>query len=241
MKDKLIKVLRIASYTVTVILIIFLFTALLFITLTNSRSNATILGYGFYSINSGSMEPTLMVDDVIIVKASTEGGVNYKVGDIIVYESFATESFGHLITHRITEIDENGRYITEGDNNNAPDSLPVYPSQVMGVMVGKIGGFNAFVRFIKSVLGFILLIVLPSRFLIGLEISHLLRLYGEYRHIKHTEEEDEKAEREKQIEELKQLKEQLEQERINAEKEKAELFQLKEELNVLKKGGEAIS
>ena len=73
-------------------------------------------GVGASVVLSGSMEPTLSVGDLLIVREA-EG---YLVGDVVVYQSG-----GMAIVHRILSIDgENA--ITQGDANNAPDEpIPV--------------------------------------------------------------------------------------------------------------------
>lgn len=77
---------------------------------------------GVAIVMSGSMEPTLSVDDLVIVEKSE----NYKTGDVVIYE--ANNS---LIIHRIVEIDEEG-FVAKGDYNNAPDA-----KQNLNVIKGK--------------------------------------------------------------------------------------------------------
>ena len=59
-------------------------------------------GYGSAIVLSGSMEPALHVDDLIIVKQSD----NYKVGDIVVFQNSR-----ELIIHRIICIDEDIAFV----------------------------------------------------------------------------------------------------------------------------------
>ncbi len=82
-------------------------------------------GYTLFEVASGSMEPTLYIHDVILVKITKE---NLNKGDII---AFLNEK--SIITHRIVFID--GDVITvKGDNNNAIDS-PIKREQVVGKIV----------------------------------------------------------------------------------------------------------
>ena len=71
--------------------------------------------YKAYNITTNSMEPTINMGDIIIVK-KVKDEENLKNGDIISFNKN-----GEIITHRIIDIVEtNGekRYITKGDNNN---------------------------------------------------------------------------------------------------------------------------
>lgn len=63
---------------------------------------------------TGSMEPTIIPKEMIIIKEQNI----YKENDIITFR----DNFGQLITHRIIDIDKN--YIkTKGDGNNEADEI----------------------------------------------------------------------------------------------------------------------
>src|SRR5574344_386218 len=85
----------------------------------------TYFGYTMLQIASGSMEPALKVDDVILVDTKD---TNYNVNDIV---SFISDNA--LVTHRIIFID--GDTITvKGDNNNVIDS-PISRDVIIGKVV----------------------------------------------------------------------------------------------------------
>ena len=96
-------------------------------------------GYGTAVVLTGSMEPTIMIDDLIIV-AETDG---YEEGDVVVYQSGSA-----LVVHRIVEV-EPDTVITQGDANNAPDA-PVRKEMIKGEVVGVIGGVGGLARLLKS-------------------------------------------------------------------------------------------
>jgi len=82
-------------------------------------------GYTLFEVASGSMEPTLYIDDVILVHITKD---NLKKNDII---AFYNENA--IITHRIIFID--GDTLTvKGDNNNTVD-VPINKKQVIGKVV----------------------------------------------------------------------------------------------------------
>ena len=94
------------------------------------------------AIVSNSMVPAFSRGDVVVVrKLDVDETDKLKVGDVLQYEAD-----GRYIVHRIVKIkeDDNGAFtfITQGDNNNAPDSNPVTESQIRGVVkyvIPKIG------------------------------------------------------------------------------------------------------
>ena len=82
-------------------------------------------GYTFFEVASGSMMPTLQINDVILVKVTNE---NLKNGDIIAFNGGDA-----VITHRILFMD--GNVITvKGDNNDVVDK-PITKEQVIGKVV----------------------------------------------------------------------------------------------------------
>lgn len=105
-------------------------------------------GWGASVVLSGSMEPELSVDDLVIVRSCD----SYKVGDVVVYQDGSM-----AVIHRIISIDGD-EVITQGDaNNTADDSIKL--KDIKGKSVGSIPKIGALVRFFQSPAGFILLII----------------------------------------------------------------------------------
>lgn len=71
-------------------------------------------GIGALLVLTGSMEPTIFPNEIIIIKEQNQ----YKENDIITYR----DKFGMLITHRIIGI-EGENIITKGDSNNDEDEI----------------------------------------------------------------------------------------------------------------------
>ena len=90
---------------------------------------------------SGSMEPALKINDIIIIKPSSK----FKVGDIVIYEE---ENSKISIAHRIIKINED-TIITKGDANNTEDK-PVLKSKVKSIYVGKISYIGKFLKILKD-------------------------------------------------------------------------------------------
>ena len=96
-------------------------------------------GYGAALVLTGSMEPTIMADDLIFVKEAD----SFHVDDIVVFQSGSV-----LVVHRVVDVVEDS-LITRGDANNATDS-PVPIEKVKGVVLGWVSGVGPIVRLMKS-------------------------------------------------------------------------------------------
>lgn len=107
----------------------------------------TVFGYSAAVVASGSMEPALSVDDMILNHTQDR----YAVGDIITFDKG-----GSLTTHRIVAVTDEG-YITQGDANNAADPDPVAPREVVGRVVGRLPGIGGLLAALKKPLGMTLL------------------------------------------------------------------------------------
>lgn len=94
--------------------------------------------YQLYSVESGSMEPTLTVGSVIVCKKE-QHPESFGADQIVTFHTLS----GAVVTHRIVEVvtDQNGNvaYRTKGDNPiNSPDRELLTPDRVIGVFVAKI-------------------------------------------------------------------------------------------------------
>jgi signal peptidase len=89
-----------------------------------------LLGYSFFTVRTGSMADVYPVGAIIIVKPVVFEQV--QLGDVISYHIDQDT----VVTHRVIGIDvDTQSFTTQGDENNAPDSLPVEFSNVIGVPV----------------------------------------------------------------------------------------------------------
>lgn len=152
--EKNMKVLKIIGKIILSILIAILSIMIIFnlyIALTkkiSGKPQPTMFGLATAVVMSGSMEPTLAVNDLILVRAQNE----YKVGDIIMYENKSGTS---TTTHRIVAIVEGG-YQTKGDNPaNSVDPDIVKDSQVVGKVIFQVAGVGLVIKYLKSTEGII--------------------------------------------------------------------------------------
>lgn len=110
------------------ILSTFFYIVIIFILLINifSTRNVSFLGYRVFRVVSGSMEPCLKNNDLILTKSSS----NYKKNDIITFKD------GNIyVTHRLIKT-TNGKYITKGDANNIADN-PINKKNIVGKLIYK--------------------------------------------------------------------------------------------------------
>lgn len=124
---------------------------------TNKNEIPDFAGYTPFVIATGSMEPQIKVNDIIITK-KIKNENSLKVGDIISYRSKTDDI---VITHRIYEIkNEDGKkyYIMKGDNNNQVDGEEVEFSNIVGKYRFMIPGVGFLVTYLKSPLGMVMVI-----------------------------------------------------------------------------------
>lgn len=108
----------------------------------------TVFGFSTAVVLSGSMEPAIHVDDMVVLRAQE----TYAPGEIVLYEGENS-----MVTHRIVGT-EDGAYLTRGDANNIDDP-PVPKENVVGKVVCTIPGAGKVILFLQSPLGMCLLVL----------------------------------------------------------------------------------
>jgi signal peptidase len=132
----------------------------------------SIFGYRYYTVLTGSMEPTLHVGDMVIVKLTNASDI--QVGDVITFNP-SSDSDAYL-THRVSEKFENYEdsgvtcFKTRGDANDSEDGFLIDSSRVVGTVSFDIPKLGYVVRFVQLrwyfVLAFVVLLYVFFR-LIG--------------------------------------------------------------------------
>ena len=112
------------------------------------RGGFVTSGYFCAIIGSGSMEPTVFVNDLLFIKNET----SYQKEDIITYVS----PHGGMITHRVKEVLDYG-YIAQGDANNIPDE-EISEQRVLGRVIFVIPGAGGVIYGVLSPAGITLLV-----------------------------------------------------------------------------------
>ncbi len=138
------KILMAIGYIILVVL-------LLIIILINllSALDITVFGFRTYKIGSGSMEPALKVNNLIIIKEFKD----YEIGDIVTFNYK-----GDKVTHRIVSINEN-EVITKGDANNTNDK-PIKKEDIIGKVIYNFTVINYINYLLSKPLTWLLILVI---------------------------------------------------------------------------------
>lgn len=110
---------------------------------------AGVFGLHMAVVLSGSMEPAISPNDLILVRDQKD----YQVGDIVMYQTP-----GLPVTHRIVAEEETG-IVTKGDANNTADA-PIIQSQIIGKVILVIPAVGAVMKALQTPLGMLCLVVL---------------------------------------------------------------------------------
>ncbi len=142
-------------------------------------------GVGTAVVLSGSMEPTLSVDDLLFIKKTD----TFHEKQIVVYQDGDT-----LTVHRILSIAGN-EIITQGDANNSPDD-PIHAEMIKGEVFLVIPYAGKLVELLQK----------PISVLLMLGVAICLFVYSFY-----TDKKEKQAELKALQEEIRALTEELEQ------------------------------
>lgn len=126
-------------------------------------------GTKLFTVQSGSMEPTIKTGSVIFTKPQE----NYAVGDIVTQ---STNEKNTTITHRIVEISqENGKImvLTKGDANDSSDGEAFEKEKIIGKVFLWIPFLGFPVSYAKTPQGIVLIIIIPAVIIIYDEIQKI--------------------------------------------------------------------
>ena len=153
-----------------VVVVLLVFTS---VSLVLSNFN-TPLRFRVFSINSGSMSPTIKLGDLVFVRPQE----NYTQGDVVSYSNRRDPN--QVTTHRIVQVSEDTdleriTYTTKGDANEDQDIGLTLREQLIGKVVFKLPLLGFLVSIAKTQTGFILLVVVPATILVYGELVNIKR------------------------------------------------------------------
>jgi len=147
---------------------IFLFAFALVVLFTIASNTNLLAGYKSYLVQSGSMEPSIMIGDIVLIHQQPQ----YLINDVITFVG----SDERIVTHRIisrSEKNDSLFFVTKGDANRSEDNDTITPDRVIGKVILVVPKLGYLVAFCKSLPGLIILIFIPAAALI---IDELLKL-----------------------------------------------------------------
>lgn len=184
---KLLKILGTILLIVLIAVVILMFNARL------SGEAPSVFGYQIFRVSSGSMEPELMIGDVILVKKADVEDI--QKGDIVTYKGEEDDFANKFITHKMIEDPQyiDGEYVfkSQGIVEGALPDPVWYEDQLLGEFVCKIPFIDSIYSFFLKPYGlmtFILVIVL----LFGYELISLVVSYKRLDELEYEEKLDKK-------------------------------------------------
>ncbi|MBN1374079.1 signal peptidase I [Candidatus Dojkabacteria bacterium] len=125
-----------------------------------------LFGVKIYAVESESMLPTIKKGDLVII----DEVYTYHKDDIITYTDPNDEN--QTITHRIINIFQktsgDETFVTKGDNNEIQDPFQVTKEMIQGKVIKIIPAIGNWALFSRSVIGIILLLIIPATMLLTL-------------------------------------------------------------------------
>ena len=123
----------ISSILVTLIVLILLLNVF-------SALKLSFFGYRLFQVQTGSMEPKIKVNDLIIIKKKN----NYKKNDVVTF----IDENNNYVTNIIIKINKN-KIITKGDANNTEDT-PINKNNIISKVIFKFRFINLINKLLRN-------------------------------------------------------------------------------------------
>ena len=114
-------------------------------------------------VSGQSMEPTYDLRDIVVARDSGDT----EIGDVVVFEvPEGGQGAGSLVIHRVLLVDDEGFFITQGDNRTTPDKWQLTEENIVGKPLahipkgGKMLGFIQNIWVIAGIVGVVALFML---------------------------------------------------------------------------------
>lgn len=183
------------------IVVILVFMAAFFTYTRMKNEMVSIFGYSVCYVLTGSMEPTLMTGDVILIKDIPAEDI--VVEQIVTYKSTQGLFNGQYITHRVKAINDLGtdiQFMTLGDANNGVfDTEFVNSEKIVGVYVRNMPVLTVVMNGLSNPIVFLLIIILPLGILL---ISQIFKIVFGLKEVDKLEKENEGAESQDQLDKI---------------------------------------
>ena len=127
-----------------------------------------LLGANLLVVLSQSMEPAIPMGSIVVSQPNTAAD-EIDVGDVITFNALGPNGDLALITHRVVEVLGSGsgvRFRTQGDAVEDPDMTLVSSSNLVGRVWLSLPLAGYMIAFIRTPVGYLVLIGLPALLLI---------------------------------------------------------------------------
>lgn len=135
-------------------------------------------GWHLDIVRGGSMEPTIKVGSLIVIRPVQPQDV--EIDDVITYRG-STDS-ATVTTHRVIGVkgsDKSLTFLTKGDANEDPDAYTVAPENVLGRVLLNVPYVGYAMAYIRTPLGMGLLIGIPVLIIIVMELRNIWQAVAE--------------------------------------------------------------
>jgi signal peptidase I len=126
------------------------------------------------TVLSGSMEPTIHVGDIVVVRQISP--LDARVGDVVTFRDPAARD--KLITHRVRAMSVAGGVVsfeTKGDANTSVERWTIGTDGTIGLVMYRVPKLGYILFYVHGTLGRLLLVVVPALLLGGYEILRIWR------------------------------------------------------------------
>lgn len=177
-------IISVISYAIFILLLLIGATLLIYVVRTKikeAKGEVVNNEYNAYVVLTGSMIPTININDVVITKYYEPSKLN--IEDIITFKSTDTRFYGLIITHRIKNVfvdsaAGNYSFETKGDNNPSPDFTLTQGDKVLGKVIFRIPKLGYIQQFLATKKGWIIVILIPCLAILSYDIVKLIKTIG---------------------------------------------------------------
>lgn len=171
------KIIRTVLNVISVAVIVLAIFMLLTVLMTRGSGAPNFLGYSVFRVMTGSMEPELPVNTLIVVHRVEPEEV--KVGDVISFYSTDPTLYGSINTHRVTQVTTDGgepAFVTKGDANLIEDHYLTRGKDLIGVVVFSSFLLGTIVRLASNPLVFVPVIMVPLVVMLIINLTKTVRV-----------------------------------------------------------------
>lgn len=164
-------------FTTILLVVLVVFVVAMFLTRLTGNT-PEVFGFRVYRVATGSMEPNLAIDDVILIKSTSAEDIHK--GDIITYLGSEGTMNGYTVTHRVIEepVKVGSRYTiqTKGDVVGALPDPVITDDMVIGKFICKLPLLDKLYSFFNKPYGLVTFIAVIIA-LFGYEMISIMISY----------------------------------------------------------------